>query len=130
MALPGVFAYLANNLPFKLLGYLTESTQVLESRKKTSPAPAFSPDVGCTGAGRVCTAAYRAQPLPLPEPHVPCPQDGPRSSECVLELEGLEVAVEAQVECEPPPDTWCRAKCQQHQVRTMGGCRRWPRARL
>lgn len=48
----------------------------------------------------------------------------------MLELEGLEVAVEAQVECEPPPDTWCRAKCQQHQVRTTGGHRRWPRARL
>lgn len=42
-------------------------------------------------------------------------QDGPRSSECVLVLEGLEVAVEAQVECEPPPDTWCHIKCQQHQ---------------
>ncbi|MEJ1285834.1 hypothetical protein NN561_016831 [Cricetulus griseus] len=42
-------------------------------------------------------------------------QDGPRNSECVMELEGLEVAVEAQVECEPPPDTWCHVKCQQHQ---------------
>lgn len=42
-------------------------------------------------------------------------QDGPRSSECVLVLEGLEVAVEAQVQCEPPPDTWCHIRCQQHQ---------------
>nr|XP_021519155.1 plexin-B1 isoform X2 [Meriones unguiculatus] len=42
-------------------------------------------------------------------------QDGPRDSECVLELEGLEVAVEAQVECEPPPDTWCHIRCQQRQ---------------
>lgn len=41
----------------------------------------------------------------------------------MLELEGLEVAVEAQVECEPPPDTWCHAKCQQHQVRATGGHR-------
>lgn len=44
----------------------------------------------------------------------------------MLELEGLQVAVEAQVECEPPPDTWCHVKCQQHQVRTVGGHRRWP----
>lgn len=37
-----------------------------------------------------------------------------------MELEGLEVAVEAQVECEPPPGAWCHIKCQQHQVRTTG----------
>lgn len=42
-------------------------------------------------------------------------QDGPRSSECVLELGSREVAVEAQVECAPPPDVWCHIKCQQHQ---------------
>lgn len=39
----------------------------------------------------------------------------------MLVLEGLEVAVEAQVECEPPPDTWCHIKCQQHQVWNMQG---------
>lgn len=33
----------------------------------------------------------------------------------MLVLEGLEVAVEAQVQCEPPPDTWCHIRCQQHQ---------------
>lgn len=33
-----------------------------------------------------------------------------------MELEGREVAVAAQVECEPPPDTRCRVTCQQHQV--------------
>lgn len=54
--------------------------------------------------------------LKLLKRHVLCPQDGPRDSECVMELEGLEVAVEAQVECEPPPDTWCHIRCQQHQV--------------
>lgn len=53
VALPGMFAYPANNFPFKLLGYSTESAQVLESRKKPSPAPAFSPDLGCTVAGPV-----------------------------------------------------------------------------
>lgn len=37
-----------------------------------------------------------------------------------MELEGLEVAVEAQVECEPPPGAWCHIKCQQHQVWTAG----------
>ncbi|XP_027625116.1 plexin-B1 [Tupaia chinensis] len=42
-------------------------------------------------------------------------QDSPGDSECVLELEGLEVAVEARVECEPPPDTQCQITCQQHQ---------------
>nr|XP_006978346.2 plexin-B1 [Peromyscus maniculatus bairdii]XP_015852465.2 plexin-B1 [Peromyscus maniculatus bairdii]XP_042137639.1 plexin-B1 [Peromyscus maniculatus bairdii] len=42
-------------------------------------------------------------------------QDGPKNSECVMELEGHEVAVEAQVECEPPPDTWCYIKCRPHQ---------------
>lgn len=30
------------------------------------------------------------------------------------------MAVEAQVECEPPPGAWCHIKCQQHQVRTAG----------
>lgn len=33
-----------------------------------------------------------------------------------MELEGREVAVEAQVECEPPPDTQCHVTCRQHQV--------------
>lgn len=37
-----------------------------------------------------------------------------------MELEGHEVAVEAQVECEPPPDTWCYIKCRPHQVQTTG----------
>ncbi|KAM4821370.1 plexin-B1 [Thomomys bottae] len=43
-------------------------------------------------------------------------QDGPGGSECVMELEGREVAVEARVECEPPPHTTCRITCQQHQL--------------
>ncbi|XP_054585691.1 plexin-B1 [Eptesicus fuscus] len=43
-------------------------------------------------------------------------QDGPGDSECVMELEGREVAVAAQVECELPPDTRCRVTCQQHQL--------------
>uniref|UniRef100_U3EZA2 Plexin-B1 n=1 Tax=Callithrix jacchus TaxID=9483 RepID=U3EZA2_CALJA len=42
-------------------------------------------------------------------------QDGSGDSECVMELEGLQVVVEARVECEPPPDTQCRVTCQQHQ---------------
>ncbi|XP_032145583.1 plexin-B1 isoform X2 [Sapajus apella] len=42
-------------------------------------------------------------------------QDGSGDNECVMELEGLEVVVEARVECEPPPDTQCRVTCQQHQ---------------
>lgn len=53
VALPGVFANLANNLPFELLGSVTESTQALESWKKPSPAAAFSPSLGCTVAGAV-----------------------------------------------------------------------------
>nr|KAF6475694.1 plexin B1 [Rousettus aegyptiacus] len=44
-------------------------------------------------------------------------QDSPGdSNECVMELEGREVVVEAQVECEPPPDTRCRVTCQRHQL--------------
>lgn len=43
-------------------------------------------------------------------------QDGPGENECVMELEGLEVVVEARVECEPPPDTQCHVTCQQHQL--------------
>lgn len=46
----------------------------------------------------------------------------------MLELGSREVAVEAQVECAPPPDVWCHVKCQQHQVRTSGGHRHWPQA--
>ncbi|KAL0599833.1 Plexin-B1 [Plecturocebus cupreus] len=42
-------------------------------------------------------------------------QDGPGDNECVMELEGLEVVVEARVECEPPPDIQCHVTCQQHQ---------------
>ncbi|EPQ07227.1 Plexin-B1 [Myotis brandtii] len=42
-------------------------------------------------------------------------QDGPGDSECVMELEGREVAVAAEVECELPPDTRCHVTCQQHQ---------------
>ncbi|XP_014394462.1 PREDICTED: plexin-B1, partial [Myotis brandtii] len=45
-------------------------------------------------------------------------QDGPGDSECVMELEGREVAVAAEVECELPPDTRCHVTCQQHQVQT------------
>ncbi|KAM4863155.1 plexin-B1 [Urocitellus parryii] len=43
-------------------------------------------------------------------------QDSPGDNECVLELEGLEVVVEARVECELPPDTMCHVTCQQHQL--------------
>uniref|UniRef100_A0A2K6SL59 Plexin-B1 n=1 Tax=Saimiri boliviensis boliviensis TaxID=39432 RepID=A0A2K6SL59_SAIBB len=42
-------------------------------------------------------------------------QDSSGDNECVMELEGLEVVVEARVECEPPPDTQCHVTCQQHQ---------------
>ncbi|MBZ3877344.1 Plexin-B1 [Sciurus carolinensis] len=42
-------------------------------------------------------------------------QDSPGDNECVLELEGLEVVVEARIECAPPPDTWCHVTCQHHQ---------------
>ncbi|PNI80857.1 PLXNB1 isoform 5 [Pan troglodytes] len=48
-------------------------------------------------------------------------QDGPGDNECVMELEGLEVVVEARVECEPPPDTQCHVTCQQHQVEPLTG---------
>ncbi|XP_015423751.1 PREDICTED: plexin-B1, partial [Myotis davidii] len=41
---------------------------------------------------------------------------GPGDSECVMELEGREVAVAAEVECELPPDTRCHVTCQQHQL--------------
>lgn len=37
-----------------------------------------------------------------------------------MELEGREVAVAAQVECEPPPDTRCHVMCQRLQVRALG----------
>nr|XP_055199274.1 plexin-B1 isoform X2 [Nyctereutes procyonoides] len=43
-------------------------------------------------------------------------QDSPGDNECVMELEGREVVVEARVECEPPPDTQCHVTCQQHQL--------------
>ncbi|XP_044109590.1 plexin-B1 isoform X2 [Neovison vison] len=43
-------------------------------------------------------------------------QDSPGDSECVMELEGREVVVEAWVECEPPPDTQCRVTCRRHQL--------------
>ncbi|XP_037706109.1 plexin-B1 [Choloepus didactylus] len=43
-------------------------------------------------------------------------QDSPGENECVMELEGHEVVVEAWVECAPPPDTQCRVTCQQHQL--------------
>lgn len=46
-----------------------------------------------------------------------CPQDSPGDNECVMELEGREVAVEARVECEPPPDARCHVTCRRHQVR-------------
>ncbi|XP_072797302.1 plexin-B1 isoform X1 [Vicugna pacos] len=43
-------------------------------------------------------------------------QDSPGDNECVMELEGHEVLVEARVECEPPPDTRCHVTCQTHQL--------------
>ncbi|KAF3829173.1 hypothetical protein GH733_003437 [Mirounga leonina] len=43
-------------------------------------------------------------------------QDSPGDNECVMELEGREVAVEARVECEPPPDAQCHVTCQRHQL--------------
>ncbi|KAB1264328.1 Plexin-B1 [Camelus dromedarius] len=43
-------------------------------------------------------------------------QDSPGDNECVMELEGREVMVEARVECEPPPDTRCHITCQPHQL--------------
>ncbi|XP_033615667.1 plexin-B1 [Fukomys damarensis] len=43
-------------------------------------------------------------------------QDSPGDSECVMHLEGREVVVKAQVECELPPNTWCHVTCQQHQL--------------
>ncbi|KAM5292343.1 plexin-B1 isoform 2-T2 [Ctenodactylus gundi] len=43
-------------------------------------------------------------------------QDSPGGSECVMELEGRQVAVRAHVECELPPDTWCHVTCEQHQL--------------
>ncbi|KAI5768807.1 PLXNB1 [Gulo gulo luscus] len=43
-------------------------------------------------------------------------QDSPGDNECVMELEGREVVVEAWVECEPPPDTQCRVTCRRHQL--------------
>ncbi|XP_007533648.1 plexin-B1 isoform X1 [Erinaceus europaeus] len=43
-------------------------------------------------------------------------QDSARQNECVMELEGREVVVQAVVECEPSPDTWCRVTCQQLQL--------------
>ncbi|EQB77103.1 plexin-B1 [Camelus ferus] len=43
-------------------------------------------------------------------------QDSPGDNECVMELEGREVMVEARVECEPPPDTRCHVTCQPHQL--------------
>lgn len=38
----------------------------------------------------------------------------------MMELEGREVVVAAQVECELPPDTRCHVTCQQHQVQVWG----------
>lgn len=63
----------------------------------------------------------RAQLLKLPRQHSPvlCPQDSPGDNECVMELEGREVVLEAQVACELPPDTQCRVTCQPHQVQIM-----------
>nr|CAI9700090.1 unnamed protein product [Rangifer tarandus platyrhynchus] len=43
-------------------------------------------------------------------------QDSPGDHECVMELEGREVVVEARVECEPPPDTRCHVTCQPCQL--------------
>lgn len=43
-------------------------------------------------------------------------QDSPGDNECVMELEGREVVLEAQVACELPPDTQCRVTCQPHQL--------------
>uniref|UniRef100_A0A8D1YNS1 Plexin-B1 n=1 Tax=Sus scrofa TaxID=9823 RepID=A0A8D1YNS1_PIG len=43
-------------------------------------------------------------------------QDSPGDHECVMELEGREVVVEARIECELPPDTRCHVTCQQHEL--------------
>uniref|UniRef100_A0A8C9MAD2 Plexin-B1 n=1 Tax=Panthera tigris altaica TaxID=74533 RepID=A0A8C9MAD2_PANTA len=43
-------------------------------------------------------------------------QDSPGDHECVMELEGREVVVEARVECEPPPETQCHVTCRQNQL--------------
>lgn len=43
-------------------------------------------------------------------------QDSPGDHECVMELEGREVLVEARIECELPPDTRCHVTCQQHEL--------------
>ncbi|XP_007953477.1 plexin-B1 [Orycteropus afer afer] len=43
-------------------------------------------------------------------------QDSPGDFQCVMELEGHEVVVAAQVECELPPDTRCHVTCQKHQL--------------
>ncbi|GAB5568031.1 plexin-B3 isoform X2 [Prionailurus iriomotensis] len=43
-------------------------------------------------------------------------QDSPGDHECVMELEGREVVVEARVECEPPPETQCHITCRQNQL--------------
>lgn len=47
----------------------------------------------------------------------------------MMELEGHEVVVEAQVKCEPPPDTRCHVTCQQHQVQIDPQSRKGPWSR-
>lgn len=83
------------------------------------------------GAVLVGLPGLPAQLLKLPQQCVLCPQDSPGDNECVMELEGREVVVEAQVECEQPPDTRCHVTCQQQQVRITGtwvGQGYWPQA--
>lgn len=67
-----------------------------------------------------------------PDSHVFHPQDSPGdNNECVMELEGREVVVQARVECEPPPGTRCHVTCQRHQVQVKTawvGKDAWPRA--
>lgn len=72
------------------------------------------------GAVLVGLRGLPAQLLKLPRQCVLCPQDSPGDNECVMELEGREVVVEAQVECEQLPDTRCRVTCQQQQVWITG----------
>nr|KAF6335634.1 plexin B1 [Pipistrellus kuhlii] len=89
------------------------------------PGP-WEPDEGSWGAG-ACPCVDSVQGSELLPVHVERQvrllgrnlrllQDGPGHSECVMELEGREVAVPAQVQCQLPPDTRCHVTCQQHQL--------------
>lgn len=60
MALPGVFAYPANNFPFSLLGYRQTLPKVVESRKEGIVSPSFTSQLRLYWS-RTCAAACRAQ---------------------------------------------------------------------